>query len=156
MNLLETQRKSKLNIDPLKINITDIVLVFYEKVPKHFWKIFIVTWVLTSRDSEIREVIVRIAKTNTVHKNPVNKLFTVENTYHDTNQTDKASNKEIASPSLLPSESRISWKQIKIEKKPILLDNIYEQTFRVWWVKSILVLSHLYIFIEIYSLILTK
>ena len=98
MNLRETQRTSKLNIDSLKINITDIVLVFYEKVPRHFWKISIVTRVLPSRDSEIRGAIVRIAKTNTILKRPVNKLFAVENTYHDTNQTDKASNKEIASP----------------------------------------------------------
>ena len=99
MNLRETQRRSKLNIDSLKINITDIVLVFYEKVPRHFWKISIVTRVLPSRDSEIRGVTVRIEKINTILKRPVNKLFAVENTYHDTNQTDKASNKEIASPS---------------------------------------------------------
>ena len=99
VNLRETQRTSKLNINPLKINVNDIVLVFYEKVPKHFWRIAIVTRVLPSRDSEIRGAIVRIAKTNTILKRPVNKLFAVENTYHDTNQTDKASNKEIAFPS---------------------------------------------------------
>ena len=46
--------------------------------------------VLPSRDSEIRGAIVRIAKTNTTLKLPVNKLFAVENTYHETNQTDKA------------------------------------------------------------------
>ena len=66
------------------------MLVFYEKVLRHFWRIAIVTRVLPSRDSEIRGAIVRIAKTNTILKRPVNKLFTVENTYHDTNQTDKA------------------------------------------------------------------
>ena len=98
MNLRETQRTSKVNIDSLKINIIDIVLVFYEKVPRHFWKISIVTRVLPSRDSEIRVVIVRIEKTNIILKRPVNKHFAVENTYHNTNQTDKASNKEIASP----------------------------------------------------------
>ena len=76
------------------------MLVFKEKeVPRQFWKVSIVTRVLPSRDSEIRGVIVRIEKTNTILKRPVNKLFTVENTCHDTNQTDKASNKEIASPS---------------------------------------------------------
>ena len=32
----------------------------------------------------------RIEKTNTTLKRPVNKVFTVENTYQDTNQTDKA------------------------------------------------------------------
>ena len=90
VNLRETQRTSKLNINSLKINVNGIVLVFYEKVPRHFWRIAIVTRVLPSRDSEIRGAIVRIAKTNTILKRPVNKLFAVENTYHDTNQTDKA------------------------------------------------------------------
>ena len=55
--------------------------------------------VLPSRDSEIRGAIVRITKTNTIFKHPVNKVFAVENTYHDTSETDKASHKEIASPS---------------------------------------------------------
>ena len=68
-----------------------------KKVPRHFWKISIVTRILSSRDSEIRGAIVKIAKTTL--KRPVKKLFTVENTYHDTNQTDKSSHKEIASPS---------------------------------------------------------
>ena len=90
MNLRETQRTSKLNADLLKINVNNIVLVFYKKVPRHFWRIAIVTQVLPLRDSEIRGVIVRIAKTNAILKRPVKKLFTVQNTYHDTNQTDKA------------------------------------------------------------------
>ena len=54
MNLHETQRTSKLKIDSLKINVNDIVLVFYEKVPRYFWRIAIVTRVLPSRDSKIR------------------------------------------------------------------------------------------------------
>ena len=58
----------------------------------------IVAPVLPSRDSEIRGAIVRIAKTNTILKRPVNSLFGVENIYHDNNQTDKASHEEIASP----------------------------------------------------------
>ena len=66
------------------------MLVYDEKVPRHFWRIAIVTGVLPSRHSEIRGAIVRMAKTNTILKLPVNKLFTVKNTYHDTNQTDKA------------------------------------------------------------------
>ena len=73
-----------------KINMNDIELVYNKKVPKHFWRIVIVTGVLPSRDSEIRGAIVRIAKTNTILKRPVNKLFPVKNTYQDTNQTDKA------------------------------------------------------------------
>ena len=97
MNLRETQRTSKLNIDSLKVNVNDFVLVFYENLPRHFWRISIVTRVLPSRDSEIRGAIVRIGKTNTILKRAVNKLFAVENTYHDTNQTHKASYNEITS-----------------------------------------------------------
>ena len=73
------------------------MLVFYEKVPRHFWRIAIVTRVLPSRNSEIRGAIVRIVKTNTILKRPVKKLFAVENTYHDTKQTDNVS-QGIASP----------------------------------------------------------
>ena len=62
MNLCETQRTSKLNIDSLKINVNDIVLVFYEKVRRRFWRIAIVTQVLPSRDSEIRGAIMSIAR----------------------------------------------------------------------------------------------
>ena len=54
------------------------------------WRIVIVTRVLPSRDSEIRGATVRIAKTNKILKRPLNKLFAFENTYHDTNQADKA------------------------------------------------------------------
>ena len=46
--------------------------------------------IISNRDSEIRGAIVRIAKTNTLLKRPVKKFFAVENTHHDTNQTDKA------------------------------------------------------------------
>ena len=98
MNLRETQQTSKLIINSLEINFNDIVLVFYEKMLKHFWRIAIVTRVLPSRDSEIRRAISRIAKTNTILKHRVKKLFAVENTYHDPKQTDKVSHKEIASP----------------------------------------------------------
>ena len=63
--------------------------VFYEKVPRHFWRTATVTRVLSSRDSEIRRAIVRIVKT-VILKRPVKKFFAVENTYYNTNQTDKA------------------------------------------------------------------
>ena len=89
VNLYETQR-NKLNINSLKVNVNDIVLVFYEKVSRHFWMISIVMQVLPSRESRIRGAIVRIAKANTILKRPIKKLFAVENTYHDTNQTYKA------------------------------------------------------------------
>ena len=65
-------------------------LVYDEKVPRHFWRIAIVTKVLPSGDYEIKRAIVRTEKTNAILKRPVNKLFPIEFTYHDTNQADKA------------------------------------------------------------------
>ena len=90
VNLRETQQTSKLNINSPKFNVNDIVLNYDEKVPRHFWRIAIVTGVLHSRDCETRGAIVRITKTSTILKRLVNKLFTVENQYDDTNQTDNA------------------------------------------------------------------
>ena len=87
VNLPETQRTSKLNINSQK---NHVLLVYDEKVPRHFWKIVIVTGVYPGRDSEIKGAIVRIENTNAILKRPVNKLFPIEYTYHDTNQTDKA------------------------------------------------------------------
>ena len=88
-NLREAQRTSKLNINFPKINVNDIMLVYDDKVPRHFWRIAIVTGALSSRNSEIREAIVRIAKTNTILKRPLNKLFLNENIYQHNHQTDK-------------------------------------------------------------------
>ena len=39
VNLRETQRTSKLNINSQKNNVNDIVLVSDEMVPSHFWRI---------------------------------------------------------------------------------------------------------------------
>ena len=48
-----------------------------------------------SRDHEIRGAILRIVKTNTILRRPVNKLFPTESTYQDTNQTDKARDQKL-------------------------------------------------------------
>ena len=61
----------------------------------HFWRIAIVIEILPSGDSEIKGAIVRIEKSNTILKRPVNKLFTFENIYHGTNQTDKAGEQKL-------------------------------------------------------------
>ena len=91
---------------------------FYDKVPKYFWRVVIVTRVLPSRDSEIKRALARIAKTNTILKRPVTKLFEVENTYHDTKQTDKISYKEIASPfPYCPVNREYLRKKTQIEEK---------------------------------------
>ena len=76
-------------------------------VPRYFWRIAIVTGVLPSRDSEIRGGIVRIAKTNTILKRPVNKLFTVKNIYHDTNQKDQAREQKLRREAVVTGELKI-------------------------------------------------
>ena len=66
------------------------MLVYDEKVTRHFWRIAIVTGVLPSRDSETKRSDSRIEKTNATLKRLINKLFPTEYTYHDTKQKDKA------------------------------------------------------------------
>ena len=60
----------------------------------------------------------RIAKTNTILKRPVNKLFAIKNIYHGTMQTDRVSHKEIASPfPYCPGKREYSREKTQIEKK---------------------------------------
>ena len=47
----------------------------------------LLTGVLPNRDSEIGEATMTIAKTNRILKSSVNKLFPIENTCQNTNQT---------------------------------------------------------------------
>ena len=86
------QQTSKLNINSKK---NYVLLVYDEKVSRHFWKIASVTRALTSRDSEIEGAILRIKKINAILKRPVNKIFPIEFTYHETNQTNKAGKQKL-------------------------------------------------------------
>ena len=108
VNLRETQRTSKLNINSPRINVNDFVLVYYEKAPRHFRRIAIVTGLLPSRDSEKAGSIVKIANTNSILKRPVNKLFSFENIYYNTNQTDKAREQKLRREA--PVISELMWK----------------------------------------------
>ena len=78
-------------------------------IPGHFWRIAIVTRVLPSRDSEIRGAIMRMAKTITILKRPVNKLFTVKNSCHDTNQTGKAREQKLRREAAVIGELKIKY-----------------------------------------------
>ena len=66
------------------------MLVYDEKVPRHFSRIAIVTGYYLVEILKQKGVTVRINKPNAILKRPVNKLFPNEYTYQDTNQTDKA------------------------------------------------------------------
>ena len=109
VNLRKTQRTSKLNINSQKVNVNDIVLVFDEMVPRYFRRVFMVIGVLPSRNSEIKGAIVTMAKTYTMIKRPVNKVFTVKNTYHDTNQADKAREQKIRQEAAVIAELNMKY-----------------------------------------------
>ena len=66
-----------------------LMLVFCKKVPGHFRRNVIVTVVLPSGESEIKEAIVTLAKTNKTLKCPLNKHSRKKNTYDDFKQADK-------------------------------------------------------------------
>ena len=72
---METSICSIFTCDTTNINIkyklpeNYVLLVYDEKMSRHFWKIVIVTEVLPSRDSEIKGAI-RIKKTNAILKRP--------------------------------------------------------------------------------------
>ena len=109
LNLREAQRTSKLNTNSQKINVNDIVLVYEDVVSRYFWRIAIITAVLPSRDSKIKIAIVRKAKTNTILKRPINKFFTVKNTYHDTNQADKGREKKLRREATVIGELKMKY-----------------------------------------------
>ena len=52
-----------------------VALVHNEKVPRHFWRIAIVTGVLPSRDFEIKGEIVGITKTSAILKRLKNSKY---------------------------------------------------------------------------------
>ena len=54
------------------------MLVYEEKVPRHFWRNAILTGVSLSRDSEIRGAIVETGKTNIIIKLSIYILLTTE------------------------------------------------------------------------------
>ena len=66
------------------------MLVYDEKVSRHFWRIAVVTGILPSRDSETKRSDSRIEKTSATLKSLINKPFPTEYTYLDTKQKDKA------------------------------------------------------------------
>ena len=65
--------------------------------------------VLPSQDSKISGAIVKMAKTNTILKRAVNESFTVKNTYHDNDQTDKAKEQKLRREAAVIGELKIKY-----------------------------------------------
>ena len=64
------------------------MLVYDEKVPRHFCRIAMVTGVLSIEIMKQKGAIVRIKMASIILKRRVNKFFPTEYTYRDTKQTD--------------------------------------------------------------------
>ena len=65
--------------------------------------------VLPSQDSKLSGAIVKMAKTNTILKRAVNEIFTVKNTYHDNDQTDKAKEQKLRREAAVIGELKIKY-----------------------------------------------
>ena len=63
----------------------DVVIVYDEKEPRHLWRIGKIVLLITSEDGKIRGAEVKIGKTNSIIRRPVNKLYPlVTNTEEET------------------------------------------------------------------------
>ena len=76
-----------------KLKKNFFVLVYDEKVPRNFWRIAIVTGYYLVEILKQKGAIVRIKKAYAILKHPVNKLFPIECTYHDTHKEIRQGNK---------------------------------------------------------------
>ena len=87
------------------------MLVYDEMVPRYLTlsRIAIVTGILPRRDSEIKKLIVRMAKTYTILKRHVNKLFRVKNRCHGTSQTDKVRWQKLRREAAVIGELKIKY-----------------------------------------------
>ena len=92
VNLCETQRASKLNINSQKIMLCQFMMKrcsdTFGKLPQY--QGYYLVEFLTQEG-----VTVRIKKANAILKCPVNKLFRIKYTCYDTNQTDKAKEQKL-------------------------------------------------------------
>ena len=69
-------------------------------LPKYYQNMF---------NTQVRGVIVRTEKTNAILTLPVKKLFIVENTCRDTNQTDKAKGQKLRQEAAVTGELEMNY-----------------------------------------------
>ena len=60
-------------------------------------------------NTQVRGALVRIAKTNAILKRPMKKPFIVENTYRDTNQTDRAKGQKLRREAAVSGELKMNY-----------------------------------------------
>ena len=78
VNLREYQKIKHPNKHQQIVNVKDIVTVQEDKMPRSAWKVGIVEEVIKRADGIIRGAIVRVPRTKSLIKRPVNRLYLVE------------------------------------------------------------------------------
>ena len=78
VNLRESQRISSVNNNLPAVCLKDIVLVEDEKLPRSMWRVGIVEELYKGEDDKVRGAAVRIPKTKSLLKRPVNRLYPIE------------------------------------------------------------------------------
>ena len=78
VNLHEYQKIKHPNKHQQIVNEKDIVIVQKDKIPRSAWKVGIVEEVVKGTDGNIRGAVVRVPRTKSLIKRPVNRLFLIE------------------------------------------------------------------------------
>ena len=78
VNLREYQKIKPPNKHQQIVNVKDIVMVQEEKMPRSAWKVGIFEQVIKGTDDNIRGAVVRVPRTKSLIKRPVNRLYLIE------------------------------------------------------------------------------
>ena len=78
VNLREYQKIKHPNKHQQIVNVKDIVIVQEDKMPRFAWKVGIVEQIVKGTDDNIRRAVVRIPRTKSLIKRPVNRLYLIE------------------------------------------------------------------------------
>ena len=76
--LCEYQKIKHPNKHQQIVNVKDIVIVQEDKMPRFAWKVGIVEQVVKGTDDNILRAVVRIPRTKSLIKRPVNRLYLIE------------------------------------------------------------------------------
>ena len=76
LNILrENQRRDRGKALSSIPNVNDVVIVYEEKMPRQLWRLGRIVKLLISNDGQVRGAEVKIGKTNSIIRRPVNKLY---------------------------------------------------------------------------------
>ena len=87
INLREYQKIKHPNKHQQIVNVKDIVKVQEDKIPRFAWKVGVVEVVIKGADGNIRGEVVRVPRTKSLTKRPVNRLYLIERVQNEPKAT---------------------------------------------------------------------